>query len=121
MVVTREKALEAVVVLALASLIIAEWRDLSAWVYVSISLLVIGVISKNVTLWLGKFWFGLSHYLAVVTNFVVMLVIYHLILVPLALLQRMTGSNHLKKNETGDSYFHKRDHLYSHKDVDRPW
>ncbi len=54
-------------------------------------------------------------------NFVLMFIIFHFILIPLALLQRLFGSNHIRRKNTGNTYFHHRNHHYCSKDIDNPW
>lgn len=118
---TREKAFETILVLALASLIISLWLNVEWLEYVAIAFMVIGIVSKSASMLIAKVWFGLSHYLGLVMNFVLMFVIFHFILIPLAGLQRLFGSNHIRRKTTGNTYFHQRNHHYSSKDIDNPW
>lgn len=118
---TREKAFETILVLALASLIISLWLNVEWLDYVAVALLVIGIVSKRISMQIAKVWIGFSHYFGLMMNFVLMFVIFHFILIPLALLQRLLGSNHIRRKNTGNTYFHHRNHHYSSKDIDNPW
>ncbi|MBW8200449.1 SxtJ family membrane protein [Flagellimonas abyssi] len=117
----REKAFETIIVLALASLIFSVWLHVEWLVYVAMAFLAIGVVSKRASTLIAKVWLGFSHYLGVVMNFVLMFIIFHCILIPLAGLQRLFGNNQVRKKTTETSYFHPRKHLYTGKDIDNPW
>ncbi len=118
---SREKAFETLIVLALASLIISLWLNLGWLVYVAMGFLAIGILSKTISFFIAKIWLGFSHYLGLVMNFVLMFFIFHLILIPLAFLQRLFGSNQIRRKNTEDTYFHPRNHHFSSKDIDNPW
>lgn len=117
----REKAFETIIVLALASLIASLWLNVGWLVYVAITFLGIGIVSKSASMAIAKVWLGFSHYLGMVMNFVLMFIIFHLILIPLALLQRLFGGNQIRRKTNGTTYFHLRNHRYSSKDIDNPW
>ena len=117
----REKALETIVVLSLACLLGSLWLDASWFVYFSIGLLVISLIFRKLTYWIGKGWFSFSYYLGLIMNYIIMFVIFYLFLVPLAFLQRLTRSNQILRKKEGNTYFQRRDHLFSSKDIERPW
>ena len=106
----REKAFETIIVLALASLIFSVWLHVEWLVYAAMTSKVI-----------AKVWLGFSNYLGVVMNFVLMFIIFHCILIPLAGLQRLFGNNQIRRKTTGNSYFLQRKHLYTGKDIDNPW
>ena len=118
---TREKAFETILVLALASLIISLWLNVEWLEYVAIAFLVIGIVSKRISMEIAKVWLAFSHYLGLVMNFVLMFIIFLFILIPLAQLQRLFGSNHIRRKTTENTYFHQRNHHYSSKDIDNPW
>ncbi|MBU2913423.1 MULTISPECIES: hypothetical protein [Reichenbachiella] len=117
----RETALETIVVLALASLVASLWLEIGWLVYLSIGLLTLALISKRLTLVIGRVWLIFSRYLGVVMNYVTMFVIFYFFLVPVSFFQRLTGSNHILKKKKGNSHFYTRNHLFSQKDIERPW
>jgi len=117
----REKALETVIVLALVSLLAFFKFHLNWLIYVAIGLLVISFISKKLTIIIGKAWFSFSHYFGMVMNTIIMCIIFYFVLTPLSFFQRLTGKNQILRKEKGDSYFYKRNHLYSNKDIEKPW
>lgn len=117
----REKALETVIVLALASLIAMLWLDVSWLIFPAIGLLAISLISKRLTGIIGKGWLAFSFYLGIVMNYVSMFVIYYFFLTPISFFQRLAGSNQILKKRKTNSHFHQRNHLYTHKDIKNPW
>lgn len=118
---TEEKGLETIIVLALASLIAFLTFDVNWLMYLAIVFLIIAVVSKKLTLFIGKIWFGFSHYLGLVMNSIIMFLIFFLILTPLSFFQRLTGNNQILKKGNADSYFYKRNYLYTKKDIEKPW
>ncbi len=117
----HEKSLETIIVLALAFLVLALWRHIPVLFYVSAGLLVLPLISKKATNLIGQAWMGFSQVLGAVMNHILLFLMYYLVLFPLSLLQKLSGKNQILKKSDGDSYFHKRNHTYSAKDVDHPW
>lgn len=115
---SREKSLETIIVLALVSLIISLWRDIHWLIYVSIGLLLVALASKKITNLIGKGWFGFSHYFGMVMNHIILFIIFFLFLLPLAQLQKLSRK---KQRKDTTSYFRKRNHLFGAKDVERPW
>lgn len=120
-VLMRRKSLESVLVLVLLFLI-AYMRFNESWIiYSAIGILVASLLSKKILLLLGRLWLGFANYLAVVMNHIILFLVFFLILVPLAFFQRLAGANQITKKRTPDSYFHRRNHTYSLKDLAKPW
>lgn len=117
----RGKALETIIVLALAFLVAFLWLDISWLIYLSMGLLAISFISKKLTTLIAKGWLSLSRYLGTVMNYIIMFITFFCFLTPLSFFQRMTGNNHILKARKGDSHFHPRNHLFSDKDIKNSW
>ena len=117
----REKALETIIVLALAFLIASLWLYTSWLMYLSIGLLTLSFISKRLTALIGKGWLSFSNYLGVVMNYIMLFIIFYFILFPLSFFQRQFNQNRILKKVKGDSHFHQRNHLFSIKDIENPW
>ena len=118
---TREKGLETILVLVLASLILYLKFDAKWLVYLSLVFLVVSVISAKLTVIIGKIWFSFSHYLGMVMNALIMFLIFYIILTPLSFLQKLAQKNKILQKPNGETYFHKRDHIYTSRDIDKPW
>lgn len=117
----REKSLETIIVLALASLVAALWLDMRWLIYLSIGFLTISLISKKLTFLIGTVWFTFSEYFGIVMNYVIMFIIFYLFLCPISFFQRLFGGNQILKKSKNNSHFIQRNHLYSDKDIKYPW
>ncbi|ASV32417.1 hypothetical protein [Maribacter cobaltidurans] len=118
---TKEKGLETVLVLALVSLLVYVKFDLDWLLYVVFILLAIGILSKKLTLLIGKAWFTFSQYFGMVMNYLIMALIFYIVLTPLSFFQKLLGKNQILKKGTSESYFHHRNHTFSLKDIQKPW
>jgi hypothetical protein len=117
----REKALETIIVLALALLIFFLWLDISWFIYLPIGLLALSFISKSLTALIGKGWLSFSNYLGVIINYIIMSIIFYFILFPLSFFQHLFNHNRILKKGNGNSHFHQRNHLFCIKDIENPW
>ena len=118
---SREKALETIIVLALASLIASILLDINWLIYVTMSLLTISIISKKLMNLIAKAWLSFSNYFGIVMNYIILFIIFYLFLCPLSFFQRLFGNNDILKKRGNHSYFISRNHQYSNKDIDNPW
>lgn len=117
----KEKAFETIIVLTLVS-IICYLLFKEKWIfYISIILLVIPIISTKLALLIGKIWLSFSEYLGLIMNFILMSISFFIFLIPLSFLQRLFGKNQILKKQKGNSYFIKREHLFTSKDIKNPW
>ncbi len=117
----KEKAFETIIVLALAALICYLVYQEIWLIYISITLLIIPIISVKLSFIIAKVWFGFSNYLGLVMNYFIMFICFCFILVPLSFLQKLFGRNQILKKQEGESYFHRRNHLFTSNDINKPW
>ncbi|GAF04040.1 SxtJ family membrane protein [Saccharicrinis fermentans] len=118
---SREKAQEATLALVLLILIVVIKYEQSWLLFVAVVLIIVSFVSKKTSFVIAKGWFGIAHFIGIVMSHVVLFVIYYFVLFPLAVLQRLTGRNQLRKKDYVHSYFHWRNHLYDEEDVKKPW
>ena len=119
---SREKALESIIAIALASLIASMFVDKLDWlIYLSVFLLSISFLSKKITVIISKGWYTFSNYFGIMMNYIILFIIFYLFLCPLSFFQRLTGNNHILKKRGNNSYFIIRNHQYSNKDIENPW
>lgn len=117
----KEKAFETIIVLALVALIGFLVYDKIWLIYLSVTLLAVPIISVKIALFIAKIWFAFSDYIGMVMNYIVMFICFYIFLVPLSFLQKIFGKNQILKKQNGDSYFHKRNHLFTSEDINKPW
>jgi hypothetical protein len=70
------------------------------------------------------FWYGLGHVLGAVVSRIVLTAVYILVVVPVGLVRRLTGTDtmQLKRWKKADgSVFVARNHLYTREDVTHPY
>lgn len=118
---TREKGLETIIVLVLASIFIYWKFDVHWLIYLAFALLVIAVISKQLTEIIGKLWFLFSHYFGMLMNYIIMFLIFYIVLTPLSFFQRLANKNQILKRGVENTHFHTRNHIYNVKDIEKPW
>lgn len=119
---SREKPLETMVVLALASLIAFQFFEFRWGLHLAGFLLFIGFFVPSVAIPISKGWISLGHIIGAVVGRVLMLVIFYLILTPLAFGYRLFKKEALMKTDKErESYFVTRNHKYVKEDLLRPW
>lgn len=118
---TRDKALETIIVLTLVSLIGYLRFNIKWLIYLPLILLVISILSRKVTCFIGEVWMSFSYYFGIVMNCIIMGILFYIVLTPLSFFQRLTGGNHILKKEKSNSYFHVREHYFNKNDIEKPW
>jgi len=82
--------------------------------------LIVPVLYKPVT----KVWFMIGVYLGKISSILSLSIVYIAVLLPVALLMRLTGRDLLKLREFkkgNASVFSERNHLYTEKDIVKPY
>ena len=118
---TREKALETILVLTLASTIAGLWFDKELFFFIAVGLLASVLISESLGKLIASGWLLFAHYFGIVMNYVIMFLIFYLALCPLAFFQRVFGHNHILRKREGHSHYVTRNHLFNKKDIEKPW
>ena len=119
--ITKEKAVETIMVLVLVLLIAYFKFQENTLLYVATGLLVMALISTSFSVFIARIWFGFSHYFGLVMNVIVLGSIFYIFLTPLAFFQGLFGSNQIGNKHKNDSFFIKRNHKFSLKDIEKPW
>lgn len=118
---TKEKGQETIIVLTLVCLIAFIKFNFSWLIYLGSGLLITGIISKKLTILIGKYWFMFSYYFGGIMNYFIMFFIFYLILTPLSFFQKLSGNNQILKKDNADTFFKIRNHYYTKDDIKRPW
>lgn len=117
----KHKSLETILVLV-AALIIFFWiYEKKIFLLSALLLVFVAVTSDLLTDLISRAWFRLSELLGKVMSKVILSLVYFLILLPAALLFRLTGKDQLQLKRKKDSYFYRRDHQYTKKDIENIW
>ncbi len=116
-----EKALETIIVLALATLVASLLLDIDWLIYIATSLLTVSVISKRLTNVIARAWLSLSNRFGIIMNYIIMFIIFSFVLFPLSFFQRLFKKNEILKKQKGNSHFVQRNHLFTNQDIENPW
>ena len=84
---------------------------------------LVGLISLKARMVIVNTWIRLGKALGYVNSRIILSVIYFFILTPIALLSRIFSKDklQLKRKNSDESYFIKRDHEFQAQDFENPW
>lgn len=85
-------------------------------------LALIGIFSLTVAKWIHIGWMKFAQVLGTINSYILMSIIFYIILLPIALLYRLTNkSARFSTLSTKKSSFHERNHTYEAKDLANVW
>ena len=119
---SREKELEAIVVISVALLILNLLFQIDVLAPISLGLMVISILSKFICSKLVWLWMKLGEGMGYVMSRIILSIIFFLFLFPLSVLYRFFNKDPLNlKRDSGDSNFTTRNYKYEAKDLKNPW
>lgn len=116
----RDTGLAAVLIL----LLIAHFQESVTLVGPAIVVLVLDMIWPGLFRPLGYFWFSLANILRKVVSTILLTVVFLFIATPIGLVRRLLGADPMGEKRWkngGSSVFVEREHLFSAKDLERPY
>jgi hypothetical protein len=117
----RSKQYETVLVIVLGCIVGYLLSHARWWLPAALVIGLVSVLVPAVAGGIAVVWTKLSRLLGEVSGRVLLTVVYVLLLVPLALLARLTGHAGLRRKRAGGSYFTERNHRYEKEDMINPW
>jgi hypothetical protein len=122
--VTKAQARDTGLAAVLILLLIARVRDSAALVLPAIIVLVVDMAWPNFFRPAAYVWFTLANVLRKVVSTVLISIVFWVIATPIGLVRRLVGADPMqirqwKKGPT--SVFKNRDHLYTKRDLERPY
>ena len=121
---TREKKLEAVLVIC-AGLLVLYWIfDNARFLVAATAIGIAGVLSPFLAGIIAKAWYKLAELLGQINGFILLTVLFYFFLTPLAWLSKLFKKDELqlkKKTDPDASYFIERNHTFSKKDLENMW
>ena len=90
-------------------------------IYISLGLILIGLVSKWLSAKLIWLWFKLAEGMGYVMSRVILSIVFFFFLFPIALLYRMFNKDLLKLSRQDGSTYTDRHHKYSASDMENPW
>ena len=89
--------------------------------YVAFAVGTAALISDYMANLIIKVWFGLAHILGYINSRILLSVIYYLILVPFALIGKLSKNQALNLSKNQKSYYTNRNHKFKPADFEKPW
>lgn len=98
------------------------------WIYeikllvgIAIAVGIIGAFIPFLAKWIDRAWYKLSEVMGYVMSRILLSAIFYLFLFPIAVLSRLSKKDSLQLKKKSDSYWTKRDHQYTKKDLENTW
>ncbi len=118
----RQIELETMGVISMVSLFIGIVAESNAFLYTALFLQLIGLFVPPVSRLCTSLWLKLAEKIGWFNTRILLVLIYCLVLTPLAFLCRLLGKGSLKlKNRGKGSMYFERDHVYSKVDFFKQW
>lgn len=106
----------------LTGLLILWWFNGSKWlVLAAVVIGLVGAFLPPVARWINWAWYKLAEGMGWVMSKVLLTAIFYLFLFPIALLSRLSGKGGLQLTRREDTYWVKRQHKFSKKDLENTW
>ena len=121
---TVDQAKDTGMALVLIFLIAATARRRFGYVGIAIVLHVINMTAPKVFRWAAVVWLGLSHLLGAVMSKLLMVLVFFVVVTPIAIWRRLSGADalQLKAFKAGrQSVMETRDHTFTGKDIEQPY
>lgn len=123
----KSKRVETVITISVGFLVMAaffSWRsdELTSWpLYISVPVLILGLLAAPIGVYITIFWFKLSSVLGEINSRIILALMYFLVITPYTLVLRLFKRNDVLKKKQYNSLFEERNKLYSKKDLENPW
>jgi len=88
---------------------------------VALSVLLLSVASPRLAVLIEKGWLWIGAKLGAVNGAILLFIIYHFLLFPIAMLSRIGGKDGLRLKAPKQSNFVESHHVYEAKDLKNPW
>ncbi len=122
--ITREKSLEAALVICTGLLVLYWFFDNLYFLITATAIGVVALLSPFLAGKIAWLWYKLAEILGRINGFIILTVLFFLFLTPLAWLSKFFKKDGLqlkRKTDPEDSYFIERNHTFSKKDLENLW
>lgn len=117
----KAKALETLLVLV-GALIVVYWAaPKKIYLLIALIFILIGVASPYLSGKISWAWLKFAELIGSVMSKVILSIVYFVLLVPIALIYRLTQKNPLLLKRQKQSYYIERNKQYSPKDIENIW
>jgi hypothetical protein len=116
------KPTETMLVLTVGCLAVYLVFHVKAMLWVSLGVGLTGILSPLLSRWIDRGWMWLARGLGLVSNAVLLSVVYLFVVLPVALVRRMGKRDKLTRFDSeATSNFAVRDHEFKKEDLEKPW
>ena len=122
--INKDQARDTGMAMVLVCLLIAFFGEKEFFVGIAIILLVLNMVWPMFYKHAARVWLGLANLLGTVVSKILLTIIFFVLVTPVGLIRRLTGSDSLKlKNwkKDNNSVFRIREHIYSEEDIKTPY
>ncbi len=117
----RSKHLETCIVIVTGLLVFWHFLGEKSLIYISIAIGIIGAFIPGIAKWIHWAWYKLAEAMGFVMSKVLLTLVFFVFLFPVSLIYRMFNNDTLQLKRKPDTYWTKRDHRYSGKDLEQVW
>jgi hypothetical protein len=117
----RAKELETCIVIMTGLLVFWLIYKVKIWIALSIAVGIIGAFIPSVARWIHRAWYKLAEALGYVMSKVLLSLVFFVILFPISVFYKLFNKDSLQLKKKTDTYWTKRNHSYSAKDLEYPW
>lgn len=95
--------------------------DVKVLVTIAVAIGVIGAFIPSLAKWIDWGWYKLAEVMGFVMSKVLLTIIFFIFLFPIAVVYKMFNKDTLQLKRRTDTYWTKRNHAYSGKDLEQVW
>ena len=117
----RAKELETCIVIMTGLLVFWLIYKVKILIALSIGVGITGAFIPSVAWWIHWAWYKLAEALGYVMSKVLLSVVFFVILFPISVIYKLFNKDSLQLKKKTDTYWTKRNHSYSAKDLEYPW
>ena len=116
--ITKEKKLEAIIVIAAGFLVLFYFFKVKYFWIISLAVLAAGAFSTLLTNWITWLWFKIAEVLGWVNSKIILFVVFYVFLTPISFLKKIFSA---KKIQASDSNYKTVSKTYLAKDLENTW
>ena len=117
----RSKHLETCIVIITGLLVFWLIYEVKVLITIAVAIGIIGAFIPGIAKWINWAWYKLAEAMGFVMSKVLLTLVFFIFLFPVSILYRLFNKDTLQLKRKTDTYWTKRDHRYSGKDLEQVW
>jgi hypothetical protein len=122
--ITKDQSRDTGMAMVLLLLIVFLSRKREGWLFAAMLLHVLNMVVPQIYKPVAVIWLGLSDLLGAVVPKILLSVVFFIVVAPIAILRRLAGKDSLKLRAfkaSKDSVMVERNHIFTSRDLERPY